>query len=322
MAGLEDAGPGDVTFLHNPKYAARLAATRASAVIADDRVDRRAVRGPADARIRIWRLPTPSRADAAARPPPGISPLAVHRPVGRDRRRTRRSRRSSASGRGARIGARVVAGIARRRSARASDRRRQRPAGARLGAGRRRASARVCTCRTAPSSAATASVSRSRPTASHQKIPQVGRVVIEDDVEIGALCGRRSAGRRRDAHRPRHEDRQPRAGRPRRAHRPARADGGPVGHRGQHDAGRRRRHGRAVGRDRTRRTGRRREGRRQVGGHEGRRGRTRTWPAFRPSTVDEWRESVALRAAAAGAARTVTALASRLDGARAAAEVT
>ena len=27
-----------------------------------------------------------------------------------------------------------------------------------------------------------------RPDGSHQKIPQVGRVVIEDDVEVGALC--------------------------------------------------------------------------------------------------------------------------------------
>src|SRR5689334_2421955 len=33
IRGLEEAGPGDLTFLANPKYAAQLAATRASAVI-------------------------------------------------------------------------------------------------------------------------------------------------------------------------------------------------------------------------------------------------------------------------------------------------
>lgn len=36
MTGLEDAGPGDVTFYANPKYAATLRTTRASAVIAAD----------------------------------------------------------------------------------------------------------------------------------------------------------------------------------------------------------------------------------------------------------------------------------------------
>ncbi|MDA1307541.1 MAG: UDP-3-O-(3-hydroxymyristoyl)glucosamine N-acyltransferase, partial [Acidobacteria bacterium] len=34
--GLDDAGPGDITFLANPKFASRVAATRASAIIADD----------------------------------------------------------------------------------------------------------------------------------------------------------------------------------------------------------------------------------------------------------------------------------------------
>lgn len=35
VAGLEDARPGDVTFLSNPKYAKHVATTRASAIIAD-----------------------------------------------------------------------------------------------------------------------------------------------------------------------------------------------------------------------------------------------------------------------------------------------
>jgi UDP-3-O-[3-hydroxymyristoyl] glucosamine N-acyltransferase len=33
VAGIEDAGPGDLTFLANPRYAARLASTRAAAVV-------------------------------------------------------------------------------------------------------------------------------------------------------------------------------------------------------------------------------------------------------------------------------------------------
>ena len=33
VAGLEDAGPGDVSFFANPRYAAALKTTRASAVI-------------------------------------------------------------------------------------------------------------------------------------------------------------------------------------------------------------------------------------------------------------------------------------------------
>jgi UDP-3-O-[3-hydroxymyristoyl] glucosamine N-acyltransferase len=39
VAGLEDAVPGDVTFFANPKYAADLRATRASAVILADKAD-------------------------------------------------------------------------------------------------------------------------------------------------------------------------------------------------------------------------------------------------------------------------------------------
>ena len=38
VAGLDDAGPGDLTFLANSKYASKLPATRASAAIVDDSV--------------------------------------------------------------------------------------------------------------------------------------------------------------------------------------------------------------------------------------------------------------------------------------------
>lgn len=56
--GLDDAGPGDITFLANPKFAGRVAATRASAIIADDHL--------ASAPCPILRTPTPYVACASA----------------------------------------------------------------------------------------------------------------------------------------------------------------------------------------------------------------------------------------------------------------
>jgi UDP-3-O-[3-hydroxymyristoyl] glucosamine N-acyltransferase len=76
VAGIEEAGPGDVTFLANPRYASKLAASRASAVIASDAVT--------DAPCAVLRSATPyvTFADALTiltpppPPPTGISPLA------------------------------------------------------------------------------------------------------------------------------------------------------------------------------------------------------------------------------------------------------
>ncbi len=76
VAGIDEAGPGDVTFLSNSKYASKLAGTRASAVIADDRVR--------EAPCAVLRTPevylTFAEAVALltppARPAPGVSPLA------------------------------------------------------------------------------------------------------------------------------------------------------------------------------------------------------------------------------------------------------
>jgi UDP-3-O-[3-hydroxymyristoyl] glucosamine N-acyltransferase len=76
VAGLEQAKPGDLTFFSNAKYAAALAATRASAVIASDDVPR-----PSCA---VLRSPHPYLAFAKAveilapqvRPGPGVHPLA------------------------------------------------------------------------------------------------------------------------------------------------------------------------------------------------------------------------------------------------------
>ncbi len=56
--GLDDAGPGDVTFLTNPKFTSRVAGTKAAAVLADDSLT--------GAPCPILRTATPSVACAAA----------------------------------------------------------------------------------------------------------------------------------------------------------------------------------------------------------------------------------------------------------------
>lgn len=70
---LDDAGPGDVTFLANPKYAGRVATTRASAIIADDRL--------ASAPCPILRTEAPYVACASAvglLTPPVAVPAGIH----------------------------------------------------------------------------------------------------------------------------------------------------------------------------------------------------------------------------------------------------
>lgn len=74
---LDDAGPGDLTFLTNPKFASKVADTRASAILADDSL--------ASAPCPILRTPQPAVAcasaigvltPAAVPPAPGVHPLA------------------------------------------------------------------------------------------------------------------------------------------------------------------------------------------------------------------------------------------------------
>jgi UDP-3-O-[3-hydroxymyristoyl] glucosamine N-acyltransferase len=185
VAGLDEAERGDVTFLHNPKYASQVAGTRASAIIADDHL--------AAAPCAILRSAQPylAFADAVAahsaprRPHPGISPLASIAPtaeIGPDA--------SIAAfvciGAGVRIGARailephVVIG-----------------AGTTVGDDcilRAHVSVRADVQIGARVHVQDGAVIGSdgygfarRPDGTHQKIPQVGRLVIEDDVEIGAL---------------------------------------------------------------------------------------------------------------------------------------
>jgi UDP-3-O-[3-hydroxymyristoyl] glucosamine N-acyltransferase len=184
VAGLDDAGPGDVTFLANPKYASRLPTTRASAVIVDSSVT--------SAPCAILRTDTPYLAFAnavavltpATRPKPGISGLAAIE--------------ASASigpdvyvgpfvsiGPGARIGAgsaiypHVVIGadatIGRDCVLHAHVSVRERVV---IGA-------RVIVQDHAVIGSDGFGFAR-RTDGTHQKIPQVGGVVIDDDVEIGA----------------------------------------------------------------------------------------------------------------------------------------
>jgi UDP-3-O-[3-hydroxymyristoyl] glucosamine N-acyltransferase len=184
VAGIEDAAPGEVTFLANAKYASRLAATRASAVIADENVN------GAPCAILRTREPYLAFAEAVAlltpprRPAPGISPLAVVHPsavLGPDVT----IGPFAAIGRGARIGAGT---IVESHVAIGDD--------AAIGAG--------CVIHSHVAIRDDVDIGNRvviqdgavigsdgfgfarRGDGTHRKIPQVGRVVIEDDVEIGA----------------------------------------------------------------------------------------------------------------------------------------
>ncbi|ODS51902.1 MAG: UDP-3-O-(3-hydroxymyristoyl)glucosamine N-acyltransferase [Acidobacteria bacterium SCN 69-37] len=184
VAALDDAGPGDVTFLANSKYAARLPGTRATAVIADD--------STTGAPCAVLRTVQPYLAWAEAvsvlspvrRPSPGISPLASIDPtatLGPDVH----VGPFAVVGAGATIGARVViepqvvigAGVSVGADTilRAHVSLRE---GVEVGA-------RVILHDGVVVGTDGFGFAR-RPDGTHQKIPQNGRVVIEDDVEIGA----------------------------------------------------------------------------------------------------------------------------------------
>jgi UDP-3-O-[3-hydroxymyristoyl] glucosamine N-acyltransferase len=184
VAGIDDAGPGDLTFFTNPKYARALKSTRASAVILSEKAD--------PAPCAMLRVSHPYLAFAKAvelftnpsRPPAGIhrladvaptavvAPDAVIGPFG-------------SVGDGARVGARtlvypnVTIG-----------------AGAQIGDD--------CIIHSHVSIRERVQIGHrvvvqdgavigsdgfgfaTRPDGTHHKIPQVGAVVVEDDVEIGA----------------------------------------------------------------------------------------------------------------------------------------
>ncbi len=184
VAGLEDAGPGEVTFLANPKYASRLAGTQASAVIADETVTA--------APCAVLRTPQPYVAFAAAvgvltpplPPVPGISGLASIDPT-------------AALGADVAIGPFVVIGPRVRIGPRTVVHAHVAIGGeASIGADcviHAHVSIRdgvVIGDRVVLQDAAVLGSDgfgfARRPDGTHLKIPAVGRVVIEDDVEIGA----------------------------------------------------------------------------------------------------------------------------------------
>ena len=184
VAAIEDAAEGDLTFFANPKYHAELTRTRASAVIAGELAE--------GAPCAVLRSPHPYLAFAKAmelfadlwRPPPG-----VHRLASVDTTATIAADASigpfAAVGEGARVGARTLVHphvtIGR---------------GAEIGEDcvvhahasvreRVRIGNRVIIQDGAIIGSDGFGFART-PEGAHYKIPQVGGVVIEDDVEIGA----------------------------------------------------------------------------------------------------------------------------------------
>jgi UDP-3-O-[3-hydroxymyristoyl] glucosamine N-acyltransferase len=184
VRGIEDAGPGDLTFVANPKYAPRLPTTRAAAVILSPDVQTPLPSllsdNPYLAFARAVELLHPQ-----ARPAPGIHPRACVDPT-------------ASVGEGAHVGAYAVVGARARVGARAilhphvvvyedaevgedavlhsSVQVRER---CRLGR-------RVIVQNGAVIGADGFGFAKDAQ-GRYQKIPQVGIVVLEDDVEIGAL---------------------------------------------------------------------------------------------------------------------------------------
>jgi UDP-3-O-[3-hydroxymyristoyl] glucosamine N-acyltransferase len=184
VAAIDEAGPGDVTFLTNAKYASRLGSTRASAVIAGE--------SATGAPCAVLRSGHPYLAMARAvglltppsRPAPGISPLAAidaTAELGPDVA----IGPFVAVGAGARIGARTIVEphVTIGRGASVGD-------DCHLHAHVVVREGVTLGHRVVLQSGVVVGSEgfgfAQRPDGSHEKIPPVGRVVIEDDVEIGA----------------------------------------------------------------------------------------------------------------------------------------
>lgn len=184
VAGIEQAGPGDLTFVSNPRYLAALRTTKASAVIVGE--------DSAPAPCAMLRSGNPYLSFARAigmfsgedRPMPGIHPLtaiAADAQLGADVS----IGPFVAIGEGARIGARVAIGpnVTIGRGVQIGD-------DCRLHAGvsiRERAilGRRVIVQDGAVIGSDGFGFAR-RADGSYEKIPQPGLVILEDDVEIGA----------------------------------------------------------------------------------------------------------------------------------------
>ena len=184
VATLQDAGPGHLTFFANPKYITELKATRASAVIAGEHSD------GAPAAVLRARDPYSSFARAVElfadpwRPPCGVHSLAV---IGEDAVIAPDASIGpfAVVGEGARVGARTIVH-------------------AHVSIGRFAVIGDDCVIHTHVAIRERVRVGNRavlqngvvlgadgfgfarQPDGSHYKIPQIGGVVVEDDVEIGA----------------------------------------------------------------------------------------------------------------------------------------
>jgi len=184
VAGIEDAGPGDITFLSNSRYAPVLGRTRASAVILGE--------GAPAAPCAMLRTDEPYLAFAravgllhpAVAPAPGIHPLAwvaASATIGQNAS----VGPFAAIDEDATIGDGVVIGplVAIGRGARIGD-------GCRIHANVSIREGVVMGARVVVQDGAVIGSDgfgfARRPDGSYEKIPQPGRVVLEDDVEVGA----------------------------------------------------------------------------------------------------------------------------------------
>lgn len=184
ITAIEDAGPGDLTFFANAKYAAELRMTRASAVILGEDA------APAPCAMLRTRSPYLAFAKAVAlfadnwRPAPGVHRLAFvadNAVVAPDAS----IGPFAAVGEGARIGARTILypHVCIGREAELGD---DCILHARVSIRERvRIGHRVVIQDGAVVGSDGYGFART-PEGTHQKIPQIGGVVVEDDVEIGA----------------------------------------------------------------------------------------------------------------------------------------
>ena len=183
-AAIREAGPGDVTFLATPKYAAEVGATRASAIIADDSLRSAPCAILRTAEVYLTFARAVGILTPAVKPARGISPLASIDPTA-DLGPDVSIGPFVSIGHGVRIGARTIVhphvtiepgalvGEDCELHAQSSIR-----DGMWLGN-------RIVLQNGAVIGSDGYGFAR-RADGSHEKIPQVGRVLIEDDVEIGA----------------------------------------------------------------------------------------------------------------------------------------
>jgi UDP-3-O-[3-hydroxymyristoyl] glucosamine N-acyltransferase len=184
VTGIEDAGPGDLTFFANPKYSAELRATRASAVILGEQAE------AAPCAMLRTRHPYVAFGQAVAlfadrwRPAPGVHALALVEPgavVAPDASVGAFAVVSA----GARVGARTILHphvVVGRNAEIGADC----VVHARVSIRERvRIGHRVVLQDGAVIGSDGFGFARA-PDGTHRKIPQIGGVTIEDDVEIGA----------------------------------------------------------------------------------------------------------------------------------------